>query len=102
MKQSDLFPKISAQFFNSPNNREEFFLFNTATNKGFAIDGFAAILCKKFTGEHKLSEVISSFEAEQKIQNGEYEDEITNLIADLEKNRLLIFFEEPQLPLKDN
>ena len=96
MKQHELFPKISAQIFKSPNNQEEFFLFNTSTNKGFAIDGFAAVLCKKFTGDRTLSEVIAEFEAEQKLEKNEYETEITELLAELEKNRLLVFHNTAQ------
>ncbi len=102
MKQADLFPKISAQIYKSPNSTEEFFLFNTATNKGFAVDGFAAILCKKFTGENKLSEIVAAFETEHKLSKGEFESEISELLADLEKNRLLTFFNEAQPPAKDS
>lgn len=96
MKQHELFPKISAQIFKSPNNPEEFFLFNTSTNKGFAIDGFAAILCKKFTGDRTLKEVITEFETEQKLDKNEYQTEISDLLAELEKNRLLVFHNSAQ------
>jgi hypothetical protein len=102
MNRDDLFPKISAQVFTSPNNIDEYFLFNSTTNKGFAIDGYAAILCKKFTGEHKLSEVIATFESEQNLENGEYNSEINELISDLEKNRLLVFLNEAQLPITNS
>lgn len=98
MKHASLFPKISAQVYTSPNSSEEYFLFNTATNKGFAIDGFAAILCKKFTGEKKLVDVIAAFEAEQQLAKGEFETEINDLLVELEKNRLLTFFNEAQSP----
>lgn len=96
MKQHDLFPKISAQIFKSPNNTEEFFLFNTTTNKGFAIDGFAAVLCKKLTGDRTLNEVIAEFEIEQKLAKDEYKTEISDLLTELEKNRLLVFHNTAQ------
>lgn len=102
MKQAELYPKISAQIYNSPNSTEEFFLFNTSTNKGFTIDGFAAILCRKFTGDKKLSEIIATFETEQKLTKGEFESEIEELLTDLEKNRLVTFFDAAQPPQKND
>ncbi|MBC7428446.1 MAG: hypothetical protein H7336_07540 [Bacteriovorax sp.] len=100
MKKSHLFPKISAQIFNSPSTIDEFYLFNTSSNKGFAIDGFAADLCKKFIGEATLAETVRSLEIESKLKEGEYEEEIDNLILELERNSLIEFFEEAQAPSK--
>lgn len=102
IKHAELFPKISAQIYNSPNSTEEFFLFNATTNKGFAVDGFAALLCKKFTGENKLSDIIASFESEQNLSKGEFESEISELLGDLEQNRLLTFYSEAQAPEKNS
>jgi hypothetical protein len=96
MKNSELFPKISAQAFNSPNKKEEYFLFNPITNKGFAIDGFAAILCKKFTGDRTFSQIIEEFEKEQDLEKNEFEAEIISLVSDLEKNNLVTFYESAQ------
>ena len=96
MNQFELFPKISAQIFKSSDTSEEFFLFNTTTNKGFAIDGLAAALCKKLIGVRTLSEVVKEFETEQNLKKDEYKTEINNLLIDLEKNRLLIFYSTSQ------
>lgn len=100
MKQAQLFPKISAQVLNSPNNKDEYFLFNASTNKGFSIDGLAADLCKKFNGEMTLEQTIKTFEIEQQLKMGEFESEIDSLIQDLEKNCLLVFLEEAQPTVK--
>ncbi len=97
MKQSNQYPKISAQFFTSPNNKEEYFLFNTASNKGFALDGFAALLCRKFTGEHDLNHIIKEFEEEQKLEKDEFKEEIEHLLSELEKHRLIDYFSTSQL-----
>ena len=101
MKQSHLFPKISAETFSSPNNRDEFYLFNTSTNKGFSIDGFAAVLCRHFNGEKNLVDAIRSFEILSKLEVGEFDDEIENLIQDLQDNSLLVFLDEAQIPAED-
>lgn len=98
MNNAKLYPKITAQVFNSPNNKDEYFLFNTATNRGFAVDGYAAILCKKFNGEKTLEEIVKNFESEQKLESGEFSEEISTLLSDLEKNRLITFHNEAQLP----
>ena len=87
MKHGQLYPKISAQILNSPNNKDEYFLFNPSTNKGFSVDGLAADLCKKFNGEMTLDQTIKTFEVEQQLKAGEFNSEIDNLIQDLEKNR---------------
>lgn len=96
MKQKDLYPKISAQIFPSNTNKDEFFLFNSSTNRGFSIDGLAAIFCKKFTGEKKLSELVLEFEKEQNIKSGLFNTEIENLINELENNKLITFTEASQ------
>ena len=98
MKKKKLFPKISAQVFNSPHNIEEFFLFNTSTNKGFAIDGMPAILCKKFTGESSLESIIEEFESEQEIEHGDYDTDIEDLLVELEKHNLIAFHDKAQPP----
>jgi hypothetical protein len=91
MKYEAQFPKISAQIFSSSTSKQEFYLFNSITNRGFSIDGLAASLCKEFTGEKKLSEIIESFEKENKLQNGIFDKEISDLISELEKNKLITF-----------
>lgn len=96
MVQIKLYPKLLAQFFESEKNREEFFLFNTATNKGFAVDGYAALLCKKFTGAQTLEVIIAEFELENQITKDTYSSEIESLIADLERYKLIAFFESSQ------
>ncbi len=102
MKQNELFPKISAQIFNSPNNVEEYFLFNTNTNKGFSIDGFAALLCKKFTGEYSLAQSVLEFEKEQNLASGEFESDIEWLIIELERHNLITFYESAQQASKES
>lgn len=95
MKYNNLFPKISAQIFPSNTSKEEFFLFNPATNRGFSIDGIAAHLCRKFTGERKLQDLITELEKEQNLNAGLFKDEIEKLLADLENNKLITFHESP-------
>ena len=93
MKYNNLYPKISAQIFPSNTSKDEFFLFNSSTNRGFAIDGFAALLCKRFTGDRKLSEIIIEVEKEQNLSSGLFNNEIESLLTEMESNKLIVFSE---------
>ncbi len=71
-------------------------MFNSSTNQGFAVDGLAAIFCKKFAGDKLLSVIVSEFEKEQNIKSGLYNNEIENLLIELENNKLITFLTEAQ------
>ncbi len=96
MKYFNLYPIISAQTFPSNTGKNEFFLFNSSTNRGFSLDGIAAHICKKFDGEKKLSEIIQEVELEHKLESGIFNDQIIALLSDMEKNKLISFSETAQ------
>ncbi len=96
MKYSNHYPKLEAQIFPSNTSREELFLFNSNTNRGFSLDGVAADICKKFTGDRKLSEIVTEVEMERKIESGLFNKEIDDLLNELENFKLVSFHENPQ------
>lgn len=96
MKYANFYPKLEAQIFPSNTSREELFLFNSSTNRGFSLDGVAADICKKFTGDKKLSDIVSEVESERKLVSGLFNKEIDDLLNELENFKLVSFHEDPQ------
>lgn len=98
MNKMESYPKLTADILNRGqlSNSTDLFLFNAKTNKGFSLQGLAALLCKDFDGKKTLAETIIALEAKYELEPGKFKTEITNLVHDLENNGLLNFSQEPQ------
>lgn len=98
MEYMDKYPLISAESLDG-NSRQEnqfsYFLFNSQTNKGYSVDGLAALLCKQMNGKKKLRDLVKDLEAEYEIESGHFDKEIQTLMKDLSDNSLVIFNETP-------
>lgn len=92
------YPAITAEILNQNSTEEtaEFFLFNSKSNKGFSVQGLAALLCKNFDGKHTLADLISNLEKDYAIEPNTFNKEINNLIHDLESNGLVEFTDAPK------
>ena len=93
----ELYPFVNAENMISRNSGGEqglYFLFNTTTNRGFAVDGLAALFCKELNGKKKLKDIINDFEQVYELESGKFEKEIATLMKDLQENGLLILRED--------
>ncbi|MBC7713605.1 MAG: PqqD family protein [Rhizobacter sp.] len=98
MDYMDQYPLINAEPIND-NGRQEsqhsYFIFNAQTNKGYSLDGLAALLCKKMNGKKTLRSIIAELEADYELETGKFNKEIHALIKDLGDNNLLILKDAP-------
>ena len=92
MENLKLFPLLLADpILEYDGNRPNFYIFNSANNRGYKLDGYAANLCHRFNGSKSLEEVIREFESEMNIEKNYFNAEISALIADLKNNSLIEF-----------
>lgn len=93
------YPKLTSVTLNREiNNNDPYtdYLFNPATNKGYSVNGLAAMFCRELNGYMTLQEVIKLFEENYQIAPGKFSNEINELLTDLEKNNLIEFLNQPQ------
>jgi hypothetical protein len=97
MERSQSYPILTSVKLNKSNS-ETFtdFLFNPNTNKGFSVEGLAALFCRNLDGKKSLERLIIDFENEHSLESGKFKNEIYSLITDLEKNNLIEFLESPK------
>jgi len=91
MKRSNLVPTIVAQFITTNNKIDECFLFQSETNRGYAIDGIAAVICRRFNGKDNLEVIVNNLEKDLKLTKGQYDGEIEVLLDELEQFKLIEF-----------
>lgn len=97
MDKLKLYPILLADPIQEYNkSKSVFYLFNTASNRGYKLDGFAANLCHRFNGNKSLEEVIKEFESEMNLQSNYFLEEIDVLLTDLQNNSLIEFRDSPQ------
>lgn len=96
MSKMDLYPNIKAEVLgkNKTEDLATLYLFNSQTNRGYSLDGLAAILCKKFDGKKKLSSLIGELESEYQIDAKNFNSDIDALLEDLTDNDLLEMLKE--------
>jgi hypothetical protein len=98
MENLKLFPLLLADpILEYDNQRSNFYIFNSANNRGYKLDGYAANLCQRFDGSKSLEEIIREFESEMNLQSNYFNDEITVLINDLKNNSLIEFHQSAQV-----
>lgn len=92
------FPKLTSVVLNREfNNNDPYtdYLFNPSTNKGYSVNGLAAMFCRELDGTKTLSEIIANFEAHYGLAPGKFTKEIEILLSDLENNQLIEFLQSP-------
>lgn len=98
MEHLNKFPKLTSVVLNREfNNNDPYtdYLFNPSTNKGYSVNGLAALFCRELDGSKPLSEVIANFESHYDLKPGKFDNEISILLSDLEKNQLIEFLQSP-------
>ncbi len=98
MEKINQFPKLTSVVLNREfNNNDPYtdYLFNPSTNKGYSVNGLAALFCRELDGKKSLSEIISNFENHHDLKPGKFTSEIETLIFDLEQNQLIEFLSSP-------
>jgi hypothetical protein len=98
MEHIQKFPKLNSVILNREfNNNDPYtdYLFNPNTNKGYSVNGLAALFCRELNGTKSLAEVITNFENQYELAPGIFINEIEKLIIDLEKNQLIEFLNTP-------
>lgn len=73
------------------------YLFGATSNKGFQIEGLAAVFVQRFNGDKTLDEITAEIESEFNLQRGEFANEISEMIDDLLKHELIEFAEGPSM-----
>lgn len=98
MDNGNLYPFIHAEPLAAGRNvnPQVYYLFNQKENRGYVVEGLAALFCRKLDGKKKLVEVIDEFEAEYELEKGKFENDISELIQDLSKNKLLELLNNPK------
>lgn len=92
------FPKLTSVILNREfNNSDPYtdYLFNPSTNKGYSINGLAALFCRELKGNKSLAEIITNFESQYDLVPGKFNNDIQILLSDLEKNQLIEFLQSP-------
>lgn len=94
----DLYPEIFAEPLagGRKENLQTYYLFNSKINRGYVVDGLAALFCRKIDGKKTLRNLIEEFENEYELEKGKFHKEINDLIHDLEKNHLLNLLKTPK------
>jgi hypothetical protein len=89
------FPFITAEFLgkNKTEGQANCYLFNSVTNRGYSVEGLAAILCKSFDGTNDLLTCIKTLESDYELAENAFEQDIDHLIKDLEDNGLVEFLD---------
>lgn len=98
MDNSNKYPKLISVVLNKEFNKNDpytDYLFNPSTNKGYSINGLAALFCREFDGKKNLSEIITNFESQHDLIPGKFKADIELLIQDLEKNQLIVLLQSP-------
>lgn len=88
----ETYPKVIAEPLadNQQENPLSYFLFNSQTNRGYSVDGLAALFCRQLDGQKKLRDLITDFEAQHELEKGKFDGDIKTLLKDLEDNGLLV------------
>lgn len=91
MSKMGTYPLIKAEILgkNKTEDQASFFLFNSETNRGYSVDGLAALLCKRFDGTKTLQELVAELEADYELEPHKFDKDVSMLIQDLENNGLV-------------
>ncbi|MDD4973890.1 MAG: PqqD family protein [Bacteriovorax sp.] len=101
MDQLKLFPVLTAEPIQEySKNKPNYYIFNSRSNRGYMLDGFAANLCQRFDGAKSLEVIIQEFENEMDLRKDSYKKEIDTLLQDLHDNSLIEFLNSPK-PTKE-
>jgi hypothetical protein len=93
---SNSYVQLKAEILSANNkNPNEIFLFNSSTNRGFMVDGIAAVLCKRMSGEKKINELISDFEKEYEVECNKFANDISQFLKNLVENDLILISDNP-------
>ncbi len=98
MENINRFPKLTSVVLNQEfNNKDPYtdYLFNPNTNKGYSVNGLAALFCRELDGKRSLSKIITEFESHYELAPGRFTKEIETLLFDLENNKLVEFLNSP-------
>lgn len=93
-----LYPRITAEILGKKKTEgsASCFLFNSQTNRGYAVEGLAAILCKNFDGTKTLESLVQELEKDYELEPNTFTSEIKTLIKDLEENGLIELMSSPR------
>lgn len=93
-----MYPRITAEILGKKKTEgsANCFLFNSQTNRGYAVEGLAAILCKNFDGTKTLENLVQDLEKEYALEPNAFSNEIKGLIKDLEDNGLIELMSSPK------
>ncbi|MGZ3807160.1 MAG: hypothetical protein ACXVCE_03680 [Bacteriovorax sp.] len=98
MDKLKLFPILMAEPIQEYNKtKSNLYIFNSSSNRGYMLDGFAANLCHRFDGTKSLESIILEFEREMGLKTNFYKEEIDSLLQDLQVNSLIEFLNFPKL-----
>lgn len=92
------FPKLTSIILNHQIKNDDPFtdyLFNPSTNKGYSVNGLAAMFCRELDGRRTLAEIITMFENQYELAPGKFAKEIEVLLLDLESNQLIEYLQNP-------
>lgn len=93
---SNSYVQLKAEILLANNkNPHEIFLFNSSTNRGFMVDGIAAVLCKRMSGEKKINELLRDFETEYKVECEKFSNDISVFLKSLVDNDLILVSDNP-------
>lgn len=98
MEMMDLYPLLVAESLTPGSENENplaYYLFNSQTNRGFAVEGLAALFCKTMNGKKKVKELVQNFEKEHELEAGIFEKDILKLIDDMDDNGLILLSDKP-------
>lgn len=83
------------------NKKYSISLFNPDTNRGFAIEGLAAIFCSRLDGSKKISELINEMEIQFELERGIFNIDVDNLLEEMLRNGLVTSSSEPIISDKE-
>jgi len=70
-------------------NSSHIFLFNSKTNRGYQVEGLAALFIYQFDGQRSVATLLDELEQKYNIEKGKFDSEVDAVIEDLLKFELI-------------